>query len=296
MTTLPAVVPRRFRRRPHPAPRRRLRRGDFAVLAALVALAGLVLVPIYVMVAAGFKPPVQADARHMWELPKALDFSGFRGAWTALGPNFQNSLMIAIPATVISSFIGAINGYVFAKMPFRGHNVIFMAMLLGMFIPYQVILVPLVRFLQEIHLYGTIQGLILVHVIYGIPITTLIFRGYYGGIPSELSQAALVDGATRLGAFRTVVIPLAAPGLVTAGMLTFIASWNEFLLAVTLTSSAHARTVPAAIALFTGSSEFEQPLGSMSAASVVISIPLIVLVLVFQKRIVAGLTAGAVKG
>ena len=101
MTTLPAVVPRRFRRRPHPTPRRRLRRGDFAVLAALVALACLVLVPIYVMVAAGFKPPVQADARHMWELPKALDFSGFRGAWTALGPNFQNSLMIAIPATVI---------------------------------------------------------------------------------------------------------------------------------------------------------------------------------------------------
>ena len=119
---------------------------------------------------------------------------------------------------------------------------------------------------------------------------------FFREIPKDLEEAALVDGATHFQAFRKVVIPLAAPGLATAGILTFIFAWNEFLLAVTLTSSPEARTVPAAIAFFTGSTEFEEPLGTISAASVVISIPLIVLVLLFQKRIVAGLTAGAVKG
>jgi multiple sugar transport system permease protein len=123
-----------------------------------------------------------------------------------------------------------------------------------------------------------------------------ILVSFFKEIPKDLEEAALVDGATRFQAFRKVVIPLAAPGLATAGILTFIFAWNEFLLAVTLTSTVRARTVPAEIAFFTGSTEFEEPLGTISAASVVISIPLIILVLLFQKRIVAGLTAGAVKG
>ena len=293
MTTLPAVVPRRFRRRPHPAPRRRLRRGDFAVLAALVALACLVLVPIYVMVAAGFKPPVQADARHMWELPKALDFSGFRGAWTALGPNFQNSLMIAIPATVISSFIGAINGYVFAKMPFRGHNVIFMAMLLGMFIPYQVILVPLVRFLQEIHLYGTLQGLILVHVIYGIPITTLIFRGYYSGIPSELSQAALVDGATHRQVFTHIMLPLSLPGFVVAAIFQFTNIWNDFIFGITVVPDPARQ--PITVALNNLSGNFSVQWNTVMAGAVLAALPTALIYIFLGRFYVRGLTAGSLK-
>jgi multiple sugar transport system permease protein len=119
---------------------------------------------------------------------------------------------------------------------------------------------------------------------------------FFKEIPKDLEEAALVDGATRFQAFRKVVVPLAAPGLATAGILAFIGAWNEFLLAVTLTSSSKARTVPAAISFFTGATEHEIPYGSISAASVVISVPLIVMVLLFQKRIVAGLTAGAVKG
>ena len=129
-----------------------------------------------------------------------------------------------------------------------------------------------------------------------LPLAIYILTSFFKEIPKDLEEAALVDGATHFQAFRKVVVPLAAPGLATAGILTFIAAWNEFLLATTLTSSKSARTVPAAIAFFTGSTEFEQPLGTISAASVVISIPLIILVLLFQKRIVAGLTAGAVKG
>jgi glucose/mannose transport system permease protein len=292
MTTLPAVLPRRRPRRQR-APRRKLRRGDVAVLAALVAFAALVLLPVYVMVAAGFKPPVQADAKHMWELPKSLDFAGFQGAWNALGPNFKNSLMIAIPATAISAFIGAINGYVFAKMPFRGHNVVFMAMLLGMFIPYQVILVPLVRFLQEIHLYGTLQGLILVHVIYGIPITTLIFRGYYSGIPSELSQAAHVDGATHRQVFTHVMLPLSLPGFVVAAIFQFTNIWNDFIFGITVVPDPARQ--PITVALNNLSGNFSVQWNTVMAGAVLAALPTALIYIFLGRFYVRGLTAGSLK-
>ena len=139
-------------------------------------------------------------------------------------------------------------------------------------------------------------GLIPPYLTFALPLAIYILTSFFKEIPKDLEEAALVDGATNFQAFYKIVIPLAAPGLATAGILTFIFAWNEFLLAVTLTSSPEARTVPAAIAFFTGATQFEVPMGTISAASVVISIPLIVMVLVFQKRIVAGLTAGAVKG
>jgi glucose/mannose transport system permease protein len=289
MTALPAA----FRRRPR-EPRRRMRPGDLAVVLALVAMACLVLVPVYVMVAAGFKPPAQADASHMWELPKTLDFSGFSGAWSALGPNFQNSLMIAIPATVISAFIGAINGYVFAKMPFRGSNVIFMAMLLGMFIPYQVILVPLVRFLQEVHLYGTIPGLILVHVIYGIPITTLIFRNYYAAVPNELVEAARIDGADILGIYRHILFPISLPGFVVVMIWQFTSIWNEFLFAIVLTSNPQVQPIMVALNNLAGSYSVQwniQMAGALMAA-----IPTLLVYVLLGRYFLRGLLAGSLKG
>jgi multiple sugar transport system permease protein len=149
---------------------------------------------------------------------------------------------------------------------------------------------------RDIGLYNTIPGLVIPYLTFALPLAIYILTSFFREIPRDLEEAALVDGATNFQAFYKVVVPLAAPGLATAGILTFIAAWNEFLLAITLTSSSSARTVPAAIAFFTGSVQFEQPLGTISAASVTISIPLILMVLLFQKRIVAGLTAGAVKG
>jgi glucose/mannose transport system permease protein len=292
MTTLPAALPRRFRRRLR-EPRRRMRPGDVAVVLALVALACLVLVPVYVMVAAGFKPPVQADAKHMWELPKSLDFSGFRGARTALGPNFQNSLMIAIPATIVSAFIGAINGYVFAKMPFRGSNVVFMAMLLGMFIPYQVILVPLVRFLQEIHLYGTIPGLILVHIIYGIPITTLIFRGYYKGIPTDLVHAAHVDGATHRQTFVHVMLPLSLPGFVVAAIFQVTNIWNDFIFGITVVPDPAKQ--PITVALNNLSGNFSVQWNTVMAGAVLAALPTALIYIFLGRFYVRGLTAGSLK-
>jgi hypothetical protein len=141
-----------------------------------------------------------------------------------------------------------------------------------------------------------LDPVIIPYLCFSLPLAIYILVSFFKEIPKDLEEAALVDGATNFEAFTKVVIPLAAPGMATAAILTFIAAWNEFLFAVTLTSTPKARTVPAAIAFFTGSTEFEKPLGTISAASVIISIPLILLVLFFQKRIVAGLTAGAVKG
>ena len=293
MSALPAALGGRRPGRRSSLPRPKLRRGDVAVLAALAALAVLVLVPIYVMVAAGFKSPVQADASHMWELPDGLNFTGFSGAWSALGPNFVNSLMVVIPAVVISSLVGAINGYVFAKLPFRGANVLFLAMLLGMFIPYQVILVPLVRFLQEIHLYGTIQGLILVHVIYGIPITTLIFRNYYAQIPSELVQAAQVDGASHRQVFTHLILPLSLPGFVVCGIFQFTNIWNDFIFGITVVPDAARQ--PITVALNNLSGNFSVDWNVVMAGAVLAALPTALIYMFLGRFYVRGLVAGALK-
>jgi glucose/mannose transport system permease protein len=292
MTTLPVAVPKRLRRR-RQAPRKPIRRGDLPGILALMALAALMLVPVYVMVAAGLKPPVQADASHMWELPKSLDFAGFSGAWSALGPNFVNSLTIAIPATLISSIVGAANGYVFAKLPFRGANVLFLAMLLGMFIPYQVILVPMVRFLQEIGLYGTLQGLVLVHVIYGIPITTLIFRNYYAGIPTDLIHAAQVDGASHLQVFRRIMLPLSIPGFVVAGIFQFTNIWNDFIFGITVVPDSAKQ--PITVALNNLSGTFSVDWNVVMAGAVLAALPTALIYVFLGRYYVRGLTAGSVK-
>ena len=293
MSTLAATRGRRLVRLPRLRPSRPLRKGDLAIVGALALLAVLVLAPIYVMVSAGFKPPAQADARHMWELPQSLGLGGFRGAWDALGPNFVNSLMIAIPAVVISSMIGAVNGYVFAKMPFRGSNVVFLAMLLGMFIPYQVILVPMVRFLQEIQLYGTIQGLILVHVIYGIPITTLIFRNYYATIPSELVHAASVDGAGQRQIFRHVMLPLSIPGFIVCGIFQFTNIWNDFIFGITVVPDSAKQ--PITVALNNLSGNFSVDWNVVMAGAVLAALPTAVVYILLDRFYVRGLVAGALK-
>jgi glucose/mannose transport system permease protein len=292
MTAVPAALVRRVRR-PRQKRTRPLRRSDITIAAALAVLAVLVLVPIYVMVSAGFKPPAQADARHMWELPESLNFSGYSGAWDVLGPNFVNSLTIAIPATIISSLIGAINGYVFAKMPFRGSSLLFMAMLLGMFIPYQVILVPMVRFLQEIQLYGTLQGLILVHVIYGIPITTLIFRSFYSQIPTALVQAAHVDGASHRQVFTHIMLPLSLPGFVVCGIFQFTNIWNDFIFGITIVPESARQ--PITVALNNLSGNFSVEWNTVMAGAVLAAIPTALIYMFLGRYYIRGLVAGSLK-
>jgi multiple sugar transport system permease protein len=207
-----------------------------------------------------------------------------------------NSAIVSLTVTALALIVGSFCAYALARLKFP-MKVILLGLVLSITtFPPIAIATPVFKLWSDIGLFNTLPGLIIPYLTFALPLAIYILVSFFKEIPKDLEEAALVDGATRFMAFRKIVIPLAAPGLATAGILTFIAAWNEFLFAVTLTSTPKARTVPAAIAFFTGSTEFEEPLGTIAAASVVISIPLIFLVLFFQKRIVAGLTAGAVKG
>ena len=208
----------------------------------------------------------------------------------------RNSAVVALSTTVLALMVGSFCAYALARLKLRGKGVILAIVLTISTFPQIAIAAPLFKLWSDIGLFNTWLGLIIPYLTFALPLSVYILVSFFKEIPKDLEEAALVDGATHFEAFRKVVVPLAAPGLATAGILTFIGAWNEFLLAVTLTSSSKARTVPAAIAFFTGATEHEVAYGSISAASVVISVPLILLVLFFQKRIVAGLTAGAVKG
>jgi multiple sugar transport system permease protein len=207
-----------------------------------------------------------------------------------------NSAIVSLSTTFIGVVVGSFAAYALARLKMRGKYLLLGIVLSITTFPQIAIAAPLFKLWSDVGLYNTLIGLIIPYLTFALPLSIYILVSFFREIPKDLEEAALVDGATNFEAFRKVVVPLAAPGLATTAILTFIAAWNEFLLATTLTSSTTARTVPVAISQFTGSSQFEVPLGTQSAASVVISIPLIVLVLLFQKRIVAGLTAGAVKG
>jgi len=215
---------------------------------------------------------------------------------TAFTNALRNSAIIAGSVTVLSLLIGSFAGYAIARLHLPFKFLILAIVLSISTFPPIAIAAPVFELWTDIGLYNTYLGLILPSLAFGLPLTVFIMASFFHDIPRELEEAALVDGATRLQAFRKVVVPLAAPGVVTAGLLVFIFAWNEFLFAITLTSTPERRPVPAAIAFFTGSQQFEVPLGTISAASVVVTVPLIILVLIFQRRIVAGLTAGAVKG
>ena len=207
-----------------------------------------------------------------------------------------NSTIVSLITTALSLVVGSFCAYALARLKLRGKFWILALVLSITTFPAIAIAAPIFKLWTDISLFNTWLGLIIPYLTFALPLTVYILVSFFREIPKDLEEAALVDGATHFEAFRKVVVPLAAPGLATTAILTFIAAWNEFLLATTLTSSVAARTAPVAISQFTGSSEFEVPLGTQSAASVAISIPLIILVLLFQKRIVAGLTAGAVKG
>jgi multiple sugar transport system permease protein len=208
----------------------------------------------------------------------------------------RNSAIVALTTTALALVVGSFCAYALARLRIRFKFAILAIILTITTFPQITIAAPIFKLWRDIGLYNTIPGLVIPYLTFALPLAIYILTSFFREIPRDLEEAALVDGATNFQAFYKVVVPLAAPGLATAGILTFIAAWNEFLLAITLTSSTNARTVPAAIAFFTGSTQFEQPLGTISAASVTISVPLILMVLLFQKRIVAGLTAGAVKG
>ena len=265
----------------------------FSVYLLLAVLAALFLVPVYVVLATSFKSLGAITLDQMWKLPERRDFSGFREAYSRLAPNLWNSLLLVVPATLLSALFGSLNGYVFAKWRFKGSETLFTLILFGMFIPYQSVLIPLIRFMQEIRLYNSIPGLVLVHVVYGLPITTLIFRNFYVGIPNEILESAKIDGTGFFGIYRYIVLPLSITGFVVVGIWQFTNIWNEFLFAVTLTTQSQ-QPIMVALQNLSGSQVVHWNI--QMAGAVLAALPTLLVYVLLGRYFIRGLLAGSVKG
>ncbi|HEX9364164.1 MAG TPA: carbohydrate ABC transporter permease [Candidatus Dormibacteraeota bacterium] len=273
--------------------RRPFRASRVITYALLVVVAGFYLLPIYVMAVTAFKSFVEVSQTTPWQLPSTPTFEAFANAFSTLAPSFYNSVLLVVPATLLSALLGSLNGYVLSKWRFRGADIVFTLLLFGMFIPYQSILLPLVLVLQKIQLYGGIPGLILTHVVYGIPITTLIFRNYYAAVPTELIEAARIDGASVLGVYRHVLLPISMPGFVVVLIWQFTSIWNEFLFAVTLTLPDQ---WPITVALNGLAGSLLAHYEVQMAGALLTALPPLVIYIVLGRYFIRGLLAGALKG
>jgi multiple sugar transport system permease protein len=262
----------------------------------VVAIVVFCLFPFYWLINISLKTGADLSSADVFPPNPTLDNYSKIFSNSSFTTGLLNSAIVSLTTTAIGVIVGSFAAYALARLKVRGKFLLLAIVLSITTFPQIAIAAPLFRLWTDLGLYDTLIGLIIPYLTFALPLSIYILVSFFREIPKDLEEAALVDGATHFEAFRKIVVPLAAPGLATTAILTFISAWNEFLLATTLTSSAAHRTVPVAIANFTGATQFEVPLGTQSAASVIISVPLIVLVLLFQKRIVAGLTAGAVKG
>jgi glucose/mannose transport system permease protein len=265
-----------------------------AIYLVLAAFALYYAMPIYVLIITGLKPFKDVSMMRMWELPKGIYFDSFTTAWGLVSPNFQTSVMITIPAALISSMIGSINGYVFAKWRFRGADTLFILFLVGMFLPYQGILIPLVLTLQKLGLYGTLTGLIMTHCIFGIPITALLFRGYYSVIPNELMDAGKIDGCGFFGLYRHILLPISMPAFAVVLLWQFTTIWNDYLIGLVVLSNPVRAPVMVAVKNTAGS--FSVDWNVQMAAALIAAAPTVIVYLLLGKLFMRGLLAGALKG
>jgi glucose/mannose transport system permease protein len=276
----------------------------------LILFAIWYLIPVYVMLITGFKSSVQAlQIQTMWT-PSwgTIGFGSFQIAWfgavnpasVGLQQGFLNSLQLTVPATLLSAMIGSINGYILAKWKFRGANLLFAGMLFGMFIPYQAVLIPLVQSyklfenLTGITLFSTIPGLIVAHTIYGIPITTLIFRNYYAQIPTEMVEASRIDGANFFSIYRYILFPLSMPGFVVVMIWQFTSIWNDFLFGVTLANTP--KVYPITVSLYNIAGSFHVPWNVQMAAALLTAVPPLIVYIFLGRYFMRGLMAGSLKG
>ncbi|MBO2462588.1 carbohydrate ABC transporter permease [Actinomadura violacea] len=254
------------------------------------------LVPVAWIASLSFKDPAALSNGAF--LPTKWTLRNYRGIFDNADfvRGLGNSIGIGIVSTLVAIAIGTMAAYAVARLDFPGKPLVLgLSLLIAMF-PQISLVTPLFEIERTLGLFDTWPGLILPYITFALPLTIYTLSTFFKEIPWDLEKAAKMDGATPFQAFRRVIVPLATPGVVTTAILAFILCWNDFLFSISLTSSSRARTAPATISFFTGSSQFENPTGSIAAAAIVITVPIVVFVLVFQRRIVAGLTSGAVKG
>jgi multiple sugar transport system permease protein len=256
------------------------------------------LLPVVWIISLSFKGPTETAAGSPQFLPKEPTLQNYRDIVD--NPDFKDSLInsfgIAAISTLLSVILATLAAYAIARLEFRGKRLVLsLALAIAMF-PVVALVGPLFDLWRTLGLFNTWPGLIIPYMSFTLPLAIWTLSAFFREIPWEMEQAAQVDGATSWQAFRKVIVPLAAPGVFTAAILTFFFAWNEFVLALSLTSTTQARTVPAQLSYFVGPDPFNPPYGQLATASVVVTVPIIIIVLLFQRKIVAGLTSGAVKG
>ncbi|MCF6521520.1 carbohydrate ABC transporter permease [Streptomyces sp. JJ36] len=248
--------------------------------------------PAYVLLVTSFKAPGDATPDRAWLLPTEFHTDGWARAWEQLAPALGRTFSLVIPASLLSALLGAMNGFVLSRWRFPGADLVFTLLLFGMFIPYQAVMIPLVELMQGIGVPSGIPSLIVLHVVFGLPITTLIFRNYYAGVPHELIEAARVDGAGMLRTFASVILPLSAPAFVVTLIWQFTSAWNDYLFALFFSNS---RNGPVTIALnFLASGQLQDYSASMAGA-LIASFPTLIVYIVLGRWFLGGLMAGSVK-
>lgn len=254
------------------------------------------LIPFYWLTNTSLKVGAGLSSADLW--PAAPSIRNYIDVFN--NANFlialRNSVIVSVTTTFFALLFGSCAAYALARLPLRSKAAIMTMFLSVTTFPVIAIAAPIFDIWSNVGLFNTLIGIVIPKLTFTLPLAVFTLTSFFREIPIDLEEAASIDGASPLQTFRKIILPLAVPGIVTTGILVFISSWNEFLLPATLTSTPSAQTVPVAIAMFTGASEFDQPVGTVSAASVLVTIPLLLLVMVFQKRIVSGLTAGAIKG
>ncbi|ADV68093.1 carbohydrate ABC transporter permease [Deinococcus maricopensis] len=289
MTTTPAPkgVTAKSSNRP------RMNIGRPLMYLGLIIAALFFLTPIYLLIITALKTPESIDLATTWQFPRIINWASFSEAWAKIGGNLGNSLFLAVTATLLSAVIGSLNGYALSKWKFRGANTLFALMLFGMFIPYQSVLIPLFEFVKSIGLYGSIWALVLAHVVYGLPITTLIFRNFYADVPDALIEAATIDGAGFWSIYSKVIFPISIPGFVVVIIWQFTQVWNEFLFAATLTSPS-SQPVTYALSQLAGGQAVSWNLPM--AGAILAALPTLLVYILLGRYFVRGLLAGSVKG
>lgn len=270
------------------------RATGWVVVDALVVL--YALIPVLWILSLSLKPTSSVKDGKL--IPTEITFDNYKGIFSGgiFSSALVNSIGIGLITTVIAVAVGAMAAYAIARLEFPGKRLLVgVALLIAMF-PQISLVTPIFNIERRLGLFDTWPGLVIPYITFALPLAIYTLSAFFKEIPWDLEKAAKMDGATPGQAFRKVIAPLAAPGIVTAAILVFIFAWNDLLLALSLTATQRAITAPVAIANFTGSSQFEEPTGSIAAGAMVITIPIIIFVLIFQRRIVAGLTSGAVKG
>ncbi|MFI7066198.1 carbohydrate ABC transporter permease [Kribbella sp. NPDC050124] len=265
----------------------------------LIGVAGIVLyclVPFFWMVVSSLRRPT--DQFENTIIPSPISLTNFQDVFkegTGFGRGLLNSLIVAGTVTILTLIIGMVAAYTLARLDFRGKNFVLAVIIVTSMFPGISLVIPLKKFFSDIEWINTYQAMIVPSLSFALPLAVWLLTAFFRQMPRELEQAAMVDGCTPAQAFRKVILPLAAPGVFTTAIITFIAAWNEFLIALSMVNKKEYQTANVVISQFTGTSGRDQPFGSQMAAGVVVTIPLVIAVLLFQRRIVAGLTAGGVK-